>query len=159
MSKKNNFSILSLKAQRHSVFQLSTLNFQLSSVFSFGDVFADREVALITALGDEVLVEGFEDSATWFVGVRAVAKSTIFRDTENLWEIVRNFVEFHIYHTETFDARGVDEVRFFVDGIHFAEGGSVHAFVVIVRYLCSAGMRVGNDLIDDSAFANARIAR
>ena len=72
---------------------------------------------------------------------------------------MRNFVKLHIDHTETFDAWSVDEVRLFVDGIHFAESGSVHAFVMIVRYLCSAGMRVGNDLIDDSAFANARVAR
>ena len=114
---------------------------------------------MIAALGDEVLVEGFEDSATWLVGMRTVAKSAIFRYAEYLWEIVRNFVEFHIYHTETFDARGVDEVRLFVDGIHLAESGGVHAFVVIIRYLCSAGMRVGNDLIDDCAFANARVAR
>ena len=35
------------------------LNFQLLSVLAFGDVFADREVALVAALGDEVLVEGF----------------------------------------------------------------------------------------------------
>ena len=28
--------------------------------------------------GDEVLVEGFENGAAWFVGVRAVAKATLF---------------------------------------------------------------------------------
>ena len=33
--------------------------FSLLSVFSFGDVFADREVALVATLGDEMLVEGF----------------------------------------------------------------------------------------------------
>ena len=134
------------------------LNFQLSSVFSFGDVFADGEVALVAALGDEVLVEGFEDGATWLVGVRAVAETALFGDAENLREVVRNFVKLHIYHAETFDAWSVDEVRLFVDGIHLAESGSVHAFVVIVRYLSCAGMRVGHDLVDDSAFANARVA-
>ena len=113
---------------------------ELLSVFAFGDVFADREVALVSTLGDEVLVEGFEDSATWFVGVRAVAETTLFGDAENLREVVRNFVEFHIYHTETFDAWGVDEIRLFVDGIHFAEGSGVHTFVVIVRYLSCASV-------------------
>ena len=48
------------------------------SVFSFGDVFADREVALVATLGDEVLVEGLEYGAAWFVGVRAVAEATLF---------------------------------------------------------------------------------
>ena len=135
------------------------LNFQLSSVFSFGDVFADREVALVAALGYEVLVEGLEYGTTWLVGVRAVAETALFRDAENLREVVRNFVKLHIYHTETFDAWGVDEVRFFVDGIHLAEGGGVHTFMVIVRYLSRASVWVGYDLVDNSAFANARIAR
>ena len=88
----------------------SFLNFQLLSVFSFGDVFADREVALVAALGDEVLVEGIEDCTAWFVGVRAVAETAIFRDTEYFGEIVRYFVELHINHAETFDARSVDEI-------------------------------------------------
>ena len=146
-------------------FQLSILNSQfliphtsLLSVFSFGDVFADGEVALVAALGDEVLVEGFEYGATWFVGVRAVAKTALFGDAENLREVVRNFVELHIYHTETFDAWGVDEVRLFVDGIHFAERGSVHSLVVIVRNLCSTSVWVWYYLVDYSAFAYTRIA-
>ena len=87
-----------------------------------------------------MLVEGLEDGATWLVGVRAVAETTLFGDAENLREVVRNFVEFHIYHAETFDAWGVDEVRLFVDGIHLAEGSGVHAFVVIVGYLSCASM-------------------
>ena len=148
------FSIFSPKAQRPSV-----LNFSLLSVLAFGDVFADREVALVAALGDEVLVEGFEDGATWLVCVRAVAETALFGDAENFREVVRNLVEFHIYHTETFDARGVDEIRLFVDGIHLAEGGGVHTFVVIVRYLSCASMRIGHYLVDNSAFANARISR
>ena len=134
------------------------LNFQLLSVFAFGDVFADREVALVATLGDEVLVEGFEDGATWLVGVGAVAETTFFGNAENLREVVRNFVKLHIYHAKTFDARSVDEVRLFVDGIHLAEGGGVHTFVVIVRYLSCASVWVGYDLVDNSAFANARVA-
>ena len=143
---KNHFSTFN--------FQLSILNSQflishssfhiphstLLSVFSFGDVFAYGEVALVATLGDEVLVEGFADGTTWFVGVRAVAKTALFGDAENLREVVRNFVKLHIYHTETFDAWGVDEVRLFVDGIHLAEGSGVHAFVVIVRYLSCASV-------------------
>ena len=113
---------------------------ELLSVFAFGDVFADGEVALVAALGDEVLVEGFEYGATWLVGVRAVAETALFGDAENLREVVRNFVEFHIYHTETFDALSVDEVRLFVDSIHLAKGGGVHAFVMIVRYLSCASV-------------------
>jgi hypothetical protein len=85
-------------------------NFQLLSVFSFGDVFADREVALVAALGDEVLVEGGEYCATWLVSVRAVAEATVLRDTEYFGEIVRYFVQLHIDHTEPFNARSVDEV-------------------------------------------------
>ena len=139
-------------------YQLSIFNFQLLSVFSFGNVFADWEVALVATLGDEVLVEGFEYGATWLVGVGAVAETTLFGDAENLREVVWNFVKLHIYHTETFDAWGVDEVRLFVDGIHLAEGGGVHTFVVIVRYLSCASVWVGYDLVDNSAFANARIA-
>ena len=146
-------------AIRRSRAFLRQCTMELLSVFSFGDVFADGEVALVATLGDEVLVEGLEDGATWLVGVGAVAESAIFGDAENLREVVRNFVELHIYHTETFDARGVDEVRLFVDGIHFAEGGGVHTFVVIVRYLSCASVWVGYDLVDNSAFANARIAR
>ena len=138
--------------------QFSILNSSLLSVFAFGDVFADREVALVATLGDEVLVEGFEYGAAWFVGVRAVAEATLFWDAENLREVVRNFVKLHIYHTETFDAWGIDEVRLFVDGIHLAEGSGVHAFVVIVWYLSCASVWVGDDLVDNSAFANARIA-
>ena len=62
--------------------------FSLLSVLAFGDVFADREVALVATLGDEVLVEGFEDSATWLMGVRAVAEATLFGDAENFREVV-----------------------------------------------------------------------
>ena len=72
---------------------------------------------MVATLGDEVLVEGFEYGATWLVGVRAVAETALFGDAENLREVVRNFVELHIYHTETFDAWSVDEIRLFVDGI------------------------------------------
>ena len=134
------------------------LNFQLLSVFSFGEVFADREVALVAALRDEVLFEGFEYGATWLVDVWAVAESAIFAYAEYLREVVRNFVEFHIHHAEALDARGVDEVRLVVDGIHLAECGGVHAFVVIVRYFGSASMAVRHDLVDNGAFAHARIA-
>ena len=65
---------------------------------------------MVATLGDEVLVEGFEYGATWLVGVRAVAKAAVFRDTEYFGEIVRYFVELHIDHAETFDARSVDEL-------------------------------------------------
>ena len=162
MSKKSffNFQFSILNSQ----FLISHFSFliphsTLLSVFSFGDVFADREVALVATLGDEVLVEGFADGTTWLVGVRAVAETALFGDAENLREVVRYFVKLHIYHTETFDAWSVDEVRLFVDGIHLAEGGGVHTFVMIVRYLSCASMRVGHDLVDNSAFANARVAR
>ena len=63
------------KARHESII---IFNFQLLSVFSFGYVFADREVALVATLGDELLVEGFENGAAWFVGVRAVAEATLF---------------------------------------------------------------------------------
>ena len=161
-SKKQNYYVkwkkyvfMSLCLKNH----FTIFNFQLLSVFSFGDVFADGEVALVATLGDEVLVEGFEYGTTWLVGVRAVAETAIFAYAEDFGEVVRNLVEFHIYHAETFDAWCVDEVRLFVDGIHLAEGGGVHTFVVIVRYLSCAGMRVGHDLVDNSAFADARVAR
>ena len=65
---------------------------------------------MVATLGDEVLVEGFEDGTTWLVGVGAVAETTLFGDAENLRELVRYLVKLHVYHTETFDAWGVDEV-------------------------------------------------
>ena len=49
--------------------QFSILNSSLLSVFSFGNIFADGEVALVATLGDEVLVEGFEYGATGLVDV------------------------------------------------------------------------------------------
>ena len=87
-----------------------------------------------------MLFEGFEYGATGLVDVRAVAESAIFAYAEYLREVVRNLVEFHIHHAKAFDARGVDEVRLFVDGIHLAEGSGVHTFVVIVRYLSCASV-------------------
>ena len=139
-------------------FQLSILNSSFLSVFSFGDVFADREVTLVATLRNEVLVERFEYGTTWFVDVWAVAKTAIFAYAEDFGEVVRNLVEFHIYHTETFDARGVDEVWLVVDGIHLAERSGVHTLVVIVRNLRSASMWIWHYLVDYSAFAHARIA-
>ena len=87
-----------------------------------------------------MLFEGFEYGATRLVDVRAVAESAIFAYAEYLREVVRNLVEFHIHHAETFNARGVYEVRLVVDGIHLAERSGVHTLVVIVRNLRSASM-------------------
>ena len=106
-----------------------------------------------------MLFEGFEYGATGLVDVRAVAESAIFAYAEYLREVVRNLVEFHIHHAEAFDARSVDEVGVLVDGVHFAEGGGVHALVVIVGDLSSTSMRIRNYLVDYGAFANARVAR
>lgn len=105
------------------------------------------------------MFERFEDCTSRFVSMRAVVETAVFAYTENFGEIVRYFVELHIDHTEAFDARGVDEVGLRVDGIHFAEGGGVHTFMVIVGNLGCAGVRIRDDLVDYSAFANARIAR
>ena len=105
-----------------------------------------------------MLFEGFEYGATRLVDVWAVAESAIFAYAEYLREVVRNLVEFHIHHAETFNARGVDEVRLVVDGIHLAERSGVHTLVVIVRNLRSASMWIWHYLVDYSAFAHARIA-
>ena len=79
------------------------------AVFVFVLVVEHREIALITAWGDVVVFDGFEDSAARFVGVGTVGEAALLGKLEDFAEIAGEFLTFHVEGAEAFDAWGVDE--------------------------------------------------
>ena len=88
-----------------------------------------------------------------------VAVTAMGRLPENFGEIMPDFFGFHVEGAEALDARRVDEVAGSAYGIHFGESGGVHALVVYGRDFARAGSGVGQDGVDESRLAYARIAR
>ena len=81
------------------------------AVFVFVLVVEHREIALITALGDVVVFDGFEHSTAWLMGVGAVAEAALLGELEDFLEIAGQFLAFHIEGAKAFDAWSVDEKR------------------------------------------------
>ena len=59
--------------------------------------------------------EGLEHRTSRFVGMRAIAKTAIAADTENLRKIMAHFLALKIYRTKTLDTRSVDNPTFAFD--------------------------------------------
>ena len=79
------------------------------AVFVFVLVVEHREITLVTALGDVVVFDGFENGAARFVGVGTVGEAALLGKLEDFAEIAGEFLTFHVEGAETFDAWGVDE--------------------------------------------------
>ena len=61
--------------------------------------------------------------------MRAVAKTAVAADAENLRKIMAHFLALKIYRTKTLDTRRVYHSAVFQE-IHLAESGGMHTFVV-----------------------------
>ena len=109
------------------------------AVFVFVLVVEHREIALITALGDVVVFDGFEDSAARFVGVGTVGEAALFGELEYLLEIAGQLLALHIEGAEPLNARGVNKpggftvygfTIYYLERNHLREGRGVHTCLV-----------------------------
>ena len=128
-------------------------------VFFLFLVVEHTQVRCVARLTDALLCHGLQHGATRLVPVGAVPIAAVGRLAEDFGKVVAYFFRLHVEGAETFDARRVDEVAVPVYGVHFREGGGVHAFVVYRRYFARAGVGVGQDGVDEGRLAYARIAR
>ena len=81
------------------------------AVFVLVLVVEHREVALIAALGDVVVLDSLQHGAARLVGMGAIGEAALLRELENLAEIAGQLFTLHIERTEALDAWGVDEIR------------------------------------------------
>ena len=144
------------------------------AVFVFVLVVEHREIALVTALGDEMVLDSLEDGTTGFVCVGAVGEAALLGEFEDFAEIAGELLAFHVEGAEAFDAWGVDEPtllaigywllailrwgQFPCDGNHFGEGGGVGACLMGFADVGHTLVGVRDETIDERRLANARVA-
>ena len=105
-----------------------------------------------------MVFERCEDSATRFVGMRAVVETAVGRNGEDVAEIVRNLLRFHVESAEALDTRNVDQRSAFGKFEKFAERCGVHTRAVGVADVGRAGVGIRNEQIEQSGFSHARMA-
>ena len=79
------------------------------AVFVFVLVVEHREITLVTALGDVVVFDGFENGAARFVGVGAVGEAALLGELEDFAEIAGQLLTLHVEGAKTLDAWRIDE--------------------------------------------------
>ena len=81
------------------------------AVFVLVLVVEHREVTLVAALGDVVVLDSLQHGAARLVGVGAVAEAALLAVLEDFAEVAGQLLALHVERAEALDARGVDEVR------------------------------------------------
>ena len=122
------------------------------AVFSFGAVPQKRQIGFKTADGYIATYHSGFYSAAWFTGVRAIVESAFCTNAEDLTEIMAHLFALHIYRTEAFDTRGVDDSTI-LQKVHLGESGGVHTFVVGIGDLACTGHLLTEERIEKGGFA------
>ena len=102
--------------------------------------------------------ESFQHGASWFVCMRAVVESAVFREVEYLLEIACQLLWLDVERPESSYAGRVDDVSSRGQLQHLAERGGVHSLVVSVAYLGRLEVNPGNEPVDECRFSHSAVA-
>ena len=127
------------------------------AIFAAVLVAEHAEVALITALGDIVILEGLQHGTTRLMGMGAVGEAAVLGETEYLTEIAGKLLGLHIERAEALDARCVDEPAA-ADGDHLGEGGGMLARIVGIRDVCRAEVHARHKTVDERGLTHPAVA-
>lgn len=69
-----------------------------------------REVAVVPAFGNVMLLYRFQNGTARLVGMGAIREAAVFRELEYLSEIACKLFPFDVERSETFNARRINQV-------------------------------------------------
>ena len=136
---------------------------KVGAIFSLFLVVEHGEVGGVARGSEPVGFESFDDGTTRFLGVGAVGEATTFSEGKDVAEVVGDFFRLHVERAKPLDTGDVDEAaRRLIIGRRkveeFAESGGVHPRAVGVGNFGRLHLRIGNELIEQRAFAHARMS-
>ena len=148
------------------------------AVFVLVLVVEHRQVRLVAAGGDEVIVEGLQHGTARLVGVGAVGEAALPRELEKLLEIAGQLFALHVEGAEALDARGVNKKPLLAspkgrnacggcslslgegwgERYHFRECRGVHARLVGIADVGHALAGIGHEAVDERGLADTAVA-
>ena len=125
-------------------------------VLGFGAVAEEGKVTFVAGDGDASVDDSIVYGAAGFAGVEAVAVTAVTADGEDLAEVMGYLFFGHLYGSEAFNTRRVDD-PIPLQWIHLGESRGVHTFIVGIGYLSGAGHFAAEEGIEQGRFADTGV--